>query len=275
MEVVFYDVETTIPPTDILEFGAIVLDKTGLYEKESYSTLIHSERISQESIDYNGITPEMVKDAPEFKDVADNIYNILHGRIWAGHNIIQFDNLCIKESFERIGRSAPEPVDLIDTLPLLRNTFGYRAGTMKLSTLGNFFGLGQERHRAIEDARMNLDVLKNCAMIMFLEEYAGYSSDAAADKTEQKANGYTNEVIQAIDLAIENKESIWVSYNGGANPLVPRQLTPVKWIYYPFKLEAYCHQSQTNKNFTQSKIVDVRNEQWEIERAEDDQVQGD
>lgn len=74
MEIVFYDLETTIPPTDIIEFGAIVLDKTGLYEKESYSTLIHSVKINQESIDANGITPEMVKDAPEFKDVADKIY---------------------------------------------------------------------------------------------------------------------------------------------------------------------------------------------------------
>ena len=40
MEVVFYDLETTIPQDDIIEFGEIVLDKTGFFERESYSTLI-------------------------------------------------------------------------------------------------------------------------------------------------------------------------------------------------------------------------------------------
>ena len=39
VELVFYDLETTIPPTDIIEFGAIVLDRHGLFERESFSTL--------------------------------------------------------------------------------------------------------------------------------------------------------------------------------------------------------------------------------------------
>ena len=171
MEIVFYDLETTIPPTDVIEFGAIVLDNTGLYEKESYSTLIHSKKINQRSVDCNGITLDMVKDAPKFKDVADNIFDVLNGRIWAGHNIVSFDNVRIRESFKKIRKKAPEPSGIIDTLPLLRRHFGTRAGDMKLASLGNYFGLGQERHRAIEDCKMNLDILKNCGMILFLEEH--------------------------------------------------------------------------------------------------------
>lgn len=43
-QIAFYDLETTIPPTDVIEFGAVVLDKAGFYEVETYSTLIHSNR---------------------------------------------------------------------------------------------------------------------------------------------------------------------------------------------------------------------------------------
>ena len=35
-QIAFYDVETTIPQTDMIEFGAVCLDKSGLYERESY-----------------------------------------------------------------------------------------------------------------------------------------------------------------------------------------------------------------------------------------------
>jgi len=176
-EIVFYDVETTVPATDMIEFGAIVLDKTGLYEKETYSTLIHSSRVDQRSVECNGITGEMLKEAPVFEEVADEIYRILHGRIWAGHNIIRFDNVRVREAFKGIGGSPPEPAGIIDTLPLLRKNFGPRPGSLSLQSLGTYFGLGQERHRAIEDARMNIEVLKNCSLTLFLEEHTGFAGE--------------------------------------------------------------------------------------------------
>ena len=181
MEIVFLDIETTIPRKkgekfDVIEFGAIVLDKVGLYEKESYSTLVHSGKISKRSIDCNGITREMVTDSPTFSEVANKIYDALNNRIWAGHNITHFDIPKILENYERIDMEPPKCAAVIDTLPLLRKAFGKRAGDFKLASLGNYFGLGQERHRAIEDCRMNIEVLKNCSMILFLEENAGYDS---------------------------------------------------------------------------------------------------
>jgi DNA polymerase III epsilon subunit-like protein len=62
----------------------------------------------------------MLKDAPTFDKVADVIYNLLHGKIWAGHNITSFDNKSIQREFQKLGKSAPQPVGIIDTLPLLR-----------------------------------------------------------------------------------------------------------------------------------------------------------
>ncbi|KAF2598641.1 hypothetical protein F2Q68_00012524 [Brassica cretica] len=62
----------------------------------------------------------------------EKIYDLLNGRIWAGHNIIRFDCVRIKEAFAEIGKAAPEPSGIIDSLGLLSDKFGKRAGNMKV-----------------------------------------------------------------------------------------------------------------------------------------------
>lgn len=54
------------------------------------------------------------------------------GRIWAGHNILGFDCARIQEAFAHIGRPAPKPKGTIDSLTLLTQRFGRRAGNMKV-----------------------------------------------------------------------------------------------------------------------------------------------
>jgi hypothetical protein len=54
------------------------------------------------------------------------------GRIWAGHNILRFDCARIREAFANIGRPGPEPKGTIDSLALLTQKFGRRAGDMKV-----------------------------------------------------------------------------------------------------------------------------------------------
>ncbi|XAR62293.1 hypothetical protein NMG60_11017002 [Bertholletia excelsa] len=176
-EIVFFDLETTVPNRAsqrfwVLEFGAIVVCPKKLVELESYCTLIRPgdlSVVSSRSSRSDGITQDTVKDAPLFKDVADNIFRILNGRVWAGHNIQRFDCVRIKESFAEIGRPAPVPVGIIDSLGVLTDKFGRRAGNMKMATLAAYFGLGQQKHRSLEDVRMNLEVLKHCATVLFLE----------------------------------------------------------------------------------------------------------
>nr|XP_010917320.2 protein NEN1 [Elaeis guineensis] len=176
-EIAFFDVETTVPGRgsgeghSLLEFGAIVCSRR-LVEVGSYSTLIRPtdlSAISAVSIRCNGITAETVASAPSFLEVADEVFSILHGRVWAGHNIVRFDCPRIREAFAEIGRDPPEPKGIIDTLPLLTQRFGRRAGNMKMASLASYFGLGQQKHRSLDDVRMNLEVLKYCATVLFLE----------------------------------------------------------------------------------------------------------
>ncbi|CAL9031343.1 unnamed protein product [Prunus brigantina] len=176
-EIAFFDVETTVPTRPgqgftILEFGSILVCPRKLEELESYSTLVRPadlSSISSLSVRCNGITRDAVVASPTFQEIADTVYDILHGRIWAGHNILRFDCARIREAFAHIGRPAPEPKGTIDSLALLTQRFGKRAGNMKMATLATYFGLGQQTHRSLDDVRMNLEVLKYCATVLFLE----------------------------------------------------------------------------------------------------------
>ncbi|KAI3451124.1 hypothetical protein Pfo_007789 [Paulownia fortunei] len=176
-EIVFFDLETTVPNRTrqrfwVLEFGAIIVCPRKLVELESYSTLIRPGDLSAVGLKSgrcDGITREAVAKAPLFEEVADRIFNILDGRIWAGHNIQRFDCVRIKEAFADINRPAPVPAGIIDSLGVLTEKFGRRAGNMKMATLAAYFGLGQQKHRSLEDVRMNLEVLKHCATVLLLE----------------------------------------------------------------------------------------------------------
>ncbi|KAK8657702.1 hypothetical protein V6N13_035929 [Hibiscus sabdariffa] len=151
-EICFFDLETTIPQRcgqgyAILEFGAILVCPRRLIEVESYSSLVRPEdlsSVSPASVRCNGITRNDVVSAPSFSEIADKVHDLLHGRVWAGHNIVRFDCVRIREAFEKIGRPVPEPKGIIDTLALLTQ-------------------------RSLDDVRMNLEVVKYCATVLFLE----------------------------------------------------------------------------------------------------------
>ncbi|KAI3930648.1 hypothetical protein MKX01_037094 [Papaver californicum] len=175
-ETVFFDLETTVPNQTgrrfwVLEFGAIIVRPQKLVELKSYCTLIRPGDLSMVSLKSgrsDGITRETVADAPMFEDVADCIFDILDGKVWPGHNIQRFVCVRIKEAFADISRPPPVPVGIIDSLGVLSQKFGRRAGNMKMASLANNFGLGQQKHRSLADVRMNLEVLKHCATVLFL-----------------------------------------------------------------------------------------------------------
>ena len=143
-KIVFFDIETTVPMRAglgqenrfwILEFGAIVICPQKLMEIESFCTLIRPGDLSAvplKSTRSEGITRQIVSHAPTFEEVADKIYEVLDGKIWAGHNIQRFDCHRIKEAFADIGRKGPQPSGMIDSLGVLSDKFGRRAGDMKV-----------------------------------------------------------------------------------------------------------------------------------------------
>lgn len=174
-EIVFFDLERIQfgQKWTIIEFGAILLCPQKLVELHEFCTPIRPNDlslVSETSVKCKGITPGEVASAPKFEEVADKIYEMLNDRSWAGHNILSADCKWIREAFEDIGRSAPKPKHCFDSYKLLDQKFRSRAGDMKMATLANYFGLGSQQHRSLADVRMNIEILKSCATVLFLED---------------------------------------------------------------------------------------------------------
>ncbi|XP_057474684.1 protein NEN1-like [Actinidia eriantha] len=249
-EIAFFDVETTVPTRSgqgyaILEFGAILVCPRKLVETQSYSTLVRPadlSLISSLSVRCNGITQNAVVSAPNFAQIADQVYEILHGRIWAGHNILKFDCPRIREAFAEINRPPPEPKDTIDSLAVLTQRFGRRAGDMKMATLAAYFGLGQQTHRSLDDVRMNLEVLKYCATVLFLESclpdiFTEKRFVSPPTMTRSHSNGklsrdamVVNTDASSSSVKIEiNQISSVTSQRIEVNHPMPSIMTPNKW----------------------------------------------
>ncbi len=167
---IIFDIETAYPPQEIIEFGAIVLDGRSLKEKQRYQTLIYSDKVSWRSEECNGISQDDLSDAPSFGRVAKQIFDIMDDKIWVGHNIKTFDIPRLRDEFEKIYQAMPEPSGIVDTLPLLRKKFKGRTDNFKMATLGNYFELGEEQHRAVEDCEMTIEVFKNVATTLMFDE---------------------------------------------------------------------------------------------------------
>jgi len=81
-EIVFLDVETSTPPCVLLEFGAVVVCSRRLVDVSSYATLVRPadlDAVPDPTARCSGITRDTVADAPPFRDVADKVYDVLHG----------------------------------------------------------------------------------------------------------------------------------------------------------------------------------------------------
>ena len=81
-EMVFFDVEAAPSSGEcrLLEFAAILVCPRRLVEVSSYSTLIRPDNAAADG-------SSLPSSTPSFEDVFPDIFELLDGRVWAGHGI--------------------------------------------------------------------------------------------------------------------------------------------------------------------------------------------
>jgi len=150
--VVFVDLETTgASPAcaRIIEVG-LVAAAGGALERE-WTTLINpATPIPRMIQQFTGITDEMVRDAPFFEDIADEVLAHLEGRVFIAHNA-RFDHGFLRRELGRIGRKLSSRV--ICTVRLSRR-LDREAREHHLDAVIERYGLAcDRRHRALPDAQ--------------------------------------------------------------------------------------------------------------------------
>lgn len=120
-----------------------------------YTTLVDPEmHIPKAATAVNGITDEMVKDAPKMAEAVQGFLDFIGDDILVGHNIHTFDlNFICEAAMETLGAELKN--DYIDTLYLSRKYLP-QLSHHRLSDVSGYFGISTAgAHRALNDCIMN------------------------------------------------------------------------------------------------------------------------
>lgn len=153
---VVFDLETTGISQErdaIIEISAVKVEKHEIVGE--FSTLVNPRRhIPAGATAVNGITDEMVKDAPGIEAAVQNFLDFIGDFVLVGHNIHTFDtNFVYDAALQFLGREVRN--DYIDTLYMARSCLP-ELEHHKLTDVAAHFGLQtQGAHRALFDCMMN------------------------------------------------------------------------------------------------------------------------
>jgi len=153
---IVFDLETTgvSPETDdIIEISALKV--RGHKVREDFSSLVNPGRhIPAGATAVNGITDEMVMDAPDIKTVMGQFIEFIGDGVLVGHNIHTFDtNFIYDAAWESLGKELGN--DYIDTLYMARRCLP-ELSHHRLTDIAAHFQIDTEgAHRAMADCLMN------------------------------------------------------------------------------------------------------------------------
>lgn len=160
-----FDLETTgtsYKSDAIIEISAVkVID--GKVAAQFTSLVNPGLPISVYATAVNGITDDMVADAPIIDDALADFLDFVGDMILVGHNIHSFDMKFICRDAMRIwGKNVGN--DYVDTLPLARKYLP-QLSNHKLTDLAMHYGIDPEgAHRALYDCKMNQEVYERLGM---------------------------------------------------------------------------------------------------------------
>ncbi|MBL8525041.1 MAG: 3'-5' exoribonuclease [Betaproteobacteria bacterium] len=147
------DLETTgtaATADAITEIGIVLIDHGHVVEE--WSSLVNPQCVIPPEIQaLTGITDDMVRDAPTFAELAEEVFARLQDRLFVAHNA-RFDYGFIKNAFRRLGR--PFTADVLCTVRLSRKLYPEYVQHNLDSLIERHRLAAEGRHRALGDARL-------------------------------------------------------------------------------------------------------------------------
>lgn len=155
-KIAFVDTETTglrASYDRIIEIGILRIENNKL-TKTFESLLDPGGYISPEITTLTGISSKDLENAPSFREISDEIVEILNDCFFIAHNV-RFDYAFLKQEFKRLGKSfSPKQ---ICTVKLAKKLFPNLKSYNLDSIIENFKIECKKRHRAFDDAKVLWD----------------------------------------------------------------------------------------------------------------------
>ncbi len=182
-EYVLFDIETTgLSPVydEIIELSAVKVKDGNIID--TFDTLIRPDRkIPRSATAVNGITNDMVKDAPTLEQKMPDFLEFIRGYKLVGHNIHTFDtNFIYDAALSLCGVQVSN--DYVDTLYLARRCLP-QLDHHRLGDVCDYFGIGTEgAHRALNDCIMNHKCYEKLGELLHTDHEVTKDHIASADK---------------------------------------------------------------------------------------------
>lgn len=158
-KIAFVDTETTglrASYDRIIEIGILRIENKKQVKKFN-SLLDPGVYISPEITNLTGISAKDLEGAPTFRQISDELEEILKDCVFVAHNV-RFDYAFLKQEFKRLGKSfSPKQ---ICTVKLAKKLFPNLRSHNLDSIIENFKIKCKNRHRAFDDAKVLWDFYK-------------------------------------------------------------------------------------------------------------------
>ena len=175
---VAYDLETTGLNTkfdSIIEFGAVKVRDGVIVDRFQKLAKPFKNKVSERITELTGITPDMVKDAPEMWDVFNEFADFTGDDVLVGYNNRSFDNKFLM----RAGRYAHRIMknSSFDVMHFASDLSGrLELSDRKLSSVSEKLGIkNPEAHRALADAETT------ALVYLALLDLGGYEKESGLD----------------------------------------------------------------------------------------------
>lgn len=207
-KIAFFDLETTGVDVVTDRIVQIAATKTSVSGKilEEINYLVNPGRpIPEEATEVHGITNEMIRDKPSFKQLSEELLKFFDGCYLAGHNVCRFDIPFLHESFARVGIKFKFNPLVIDTFRMYSELTPRDLGSIYKKYTGEEL---EGAHDAMADTRGSLTIFNSMLDESFFE---------SKSLEDIGALSYNKETV--CDLAgkfVKNKDGV-VVFNFGKN----------------------------------------------------------
>ena len=145
------DLETANPDAwSICQIG-VAQFANGRLDDEWMSYIDPVVRFNPDNVAVHGITAAAVKGWPKLKDVAEQLHELLDGRVVVSHS--QFDRVALEQAFERLDLRRLGCSWLDSTMVARRAWQGFSKRGFGLENLCRILGYRYQRHDALGDAK--------------------------------------------------------------------------------------------------------------------------